>query len=66
MKTPQDLSHDQLVQIVRLIQDFLYQDPETGQFDCDREWNAADVCQAIATSLEEYDLLPDSRCESRE
>jgi hypothetical protein len=30
MKNPQDLSHDQLVQIVRLMQDLLYQDPETG------------------------------------
>jgi hypothetical protein len=66
MKNPQDLSHAQLVQIVRLIQDVLYQDPETGQFDCDREWNAADVCQATAASLEEYDLLPESRCGLRE
>jgi hypothetical protein len=66
MKNPIELSRDQLVHIVRLIQEILYMDPHTGQFDCDREWSAADVCQEVAELLERYDLLPISTSDVRE
>ena len=66
MKNPHDLTHDQLAQIVSLIQEILYQDPHTGHFDCDREWSGADVCQDLSALLDRYDLLPRSTSDERE
>jgi len=58
MKNPKTLTHGQLAEIVRILQELLYWNPKTGQFDCDREWDAGDICQEIAALLEENDLIP--------
>lgn len=65
MKSPHELTHDQLAEIVSLVQDAMYLDVRTDRYDRDREWSGADVCQDIAAVLERFDLMPESTDDER-
>ena len=61
MKNPAELPRERLVEIVVGLQRILYgrQRPD-GSWSCDAEkqWSGADVCQAVADLLEQFDLTP--------
>lgn len=60
-RDPAQLSHDQLAQIVRLAQQWLYlETSDTGeaQWNLDKEWQSVDVCCDLSSLLAEHDLIP--------
>ena len=64
MKTPDQLSQDELLGIVQAVQDRLYldQDDQGAEFwNPDKPWSGADVCQDLAGILDQHGLVPDHR-----
>jgi len=62
MKTPDQLSQDELLGIVQAVQDRLYLDQnESGAafWNPDKQWSGADVCQDLAGILDRHGLVPD-------
>jgi hypothetical protein len=62
MKTPDQLSQDELLGIVQAIQERLYldQDDQGAEFwNPDKPWSGADVCQDLAGILYRHGLVPD-------
>ena len=61
MKTPNDLTFEQLAEIVGGIIDRLYcelDDDDLPVWNPEKEWDA-DVCPDIVAILENFDLIPD-------
>ena len=62
MKTPDQLSQDELLDIVQAIQDRLYldvNDQGVEFWNPDKQWSGADVCQDLAGLLDQHGLVPD-------
>jgi hypothetical protein len=62
MKTPDQLSRDELLRIVQAIQCRLYLDvnaQEAEFWNPDKQWSGADVCQDVAGLLDQHGLVPD-------
>lgn len=61
MKAVKHLSHEELIKIVQTARDLLYLRAGTGTievYDPDSEWSGADICEALAGLLNEYELIP--------
>jgi hypothetical protein len=61
MKTPDQLSQDELLRIVRAVQCRLYldHDDQGAEFwNPDKQWSGADVCQDLAGILDQHGLVP--------
>ncbi len=61
MKNPAHLPRDQLIKIVVGLQQILYgkQRPDGSWiYNVDKEWSGADVCEATAELLGQFDLAP--------
>ena len=61
MKNPQDLSREELVEIVTEGIRILYgarQEDGSWLYSSDKEWSGADVCQDFASLLERFGLIP--------
>jgi hypothetical protein len=61
MRNPEDLTHDELVNLVRDICDVLYLDLDekhNDRFTPDKEWNG-ETLESIGSIMERYDLIPD-------
>lgn len=62
MRFPHQLPRQELQLIVETIQQRLYLETNSkGEeyFDPDKPWEGADLCQSIATLLDEHGLVPD-------
>ena len=61
MKTPDQLSQDELLDIVQAVQRRLYldHDNEGAEFwNPDKQWSGADVCQDLAGLFDQHGLVP--------
>jgi hypothetical protein len=61
MKTPDRLSQDELLGIVRAVQCCLYldhDDQEAKFWNPDKQWSGADVCQDLAGLFDQHGLVP--------
>lgn len=66
MRKPSDLDRDELERLAAFVQQTLYLDQvemataTTGMiWNPDKEWVAADVCEAIAAQLDELGMTPE-------
>jgi len=62
-KSPVDLTHEELVEIVTVLQRALYgREHRDGRwsYDADKQWSGGDVCEAVAELLDRFGLVPDS------
>ncbi len=62
MRRPCDLTKSELIHIIFSIQQLLYLDDAEDQdpfWNPQKQWSGADVCQTIATLLDEHGLVPD-------
>lgn len=65
MKAPEDLSKEELVQIVAVIQEVLWLDMDAEsawQFNPDKEWDV-DMLDRIADEMHKYGLRPSTMIE---
>ena len=63
MKNPADLSRDDLTAIVTGLLQILYgHEREDGSwaYAADKEWSGGDVCEAAASLLDRFDLVPET------
>jgi hypothetical protein len=64
MKTPRELSREELEGLADVVQHALYltYSPAEGTFYWDpaKEWEAADVLQGLARCLEDFSLVPEA------
>ena len=64
MKNPADLSHDELIAIVSELLRLLYahqQDDGTWCYATDKQWSGGDVCEAVASLLDRFGLVPEPK-----
>ena len=64
MRRVNELTTDELVAIVESIQLFLYVDSDAEgnrYWEPDKVWSGADVCDHLASLLNDHDLIPESR-----
>ena len=65
MKTPKDLSRQELERLAEAVQQALYLDysaeEDTFYWDQDKGWEAADICADLATLLQDLSLVPEAR-----
>lgn len=54
-----ELSKEQLAEIVVGVADWLWLDPETNMMDPDFEWDGADVLQEIANVMQQNGVTPE-------
>jgi hypothetical protein len=62
MRTVSDLDREQLAEIVKSIQAFLYLDLDrqgTEDWNPDKQWSGADVCEHVAGLLGQHELVPE-------
>ncbi len=57
LKTPEELTVDQLARIVRGVQRFLWRDFAAGQWNPDKPWDA-ETTACIAELMAGFDLVP--------
>lgn len=63
MKNPTDLSRDELTAVVTGLLQILYgreHDHGAWTYAADKEWSGSDVCEAAASLLNRFDLVPET------
>ena len=67
MAMSEELSHDELCDIVTHIQELMYLDTgprDDGIWDPDKEWDCASDMSSIAEKLREYKMVPTKKFEA--
>ena len=62
MRRAHELTESELLHIIQSIQQLLYLDEDDEHvlfWNRDKPWSGADVCQSIATLLDDHGLVPD-------
>ena len=64
MRISFDLKRAELERIADTVQECLYFDRNSGEFDPAHEWSGADVCEALASLLDELGMVPEPKTET--
>jgi hypothetical protein len=62
MRTPEDMSFDELRALATKVTRALFWDPDEASWDRDKDWTA-DTLDEVAGALEQYGLVPDQEGE---